>query len=1400
MNFGKSQYITAGEAHTLSSRKNNVFRAFFTTMIASLVLLATVLAIFGGTIVAYADSEEDAKKEISKLADDYIVKNSEGEMDLGATLDIARKDTDPNTFGYILTRLFSTDYINKAPDASKNKQPNNGTNCRVSDPHAGTPLYHNCDVPNMLTEFTQDFLAVIMQNGPIGAEASSSKAGLLNLGLPDNIPGNGAPINPNDRNVKYTGLELFGYNFNYTSYAGEWDHIKVMTAARSMSNFGFIDGMKLGASAVFNGIASGVGTGVTNFVSSLTSGDIFGAIGGFWGGLFESGSSRIVNTVLDTSDQNVFSTHSWYRIGYGSTLYNARELTSDEVAAKAKSELFKMIQGTKPAEAQTPADLESIKGGLPEPKEAISKCLYKNASGVMKEYGATDVPPGATEASCIEQAKKSADAANAARDAANENNSNIPGSIDGGFPVPDVEPKHEWSIDGTQKLETIAMWISNNSATLAIAEKYNMGVTINTDESKRNATVASVRSEWAGKYNDAELEYLKAEQEIIGSDWMNEQLSPGAFEAYVTEDKSRNYNAPWNRFVCTDANGDDIKTASGDRVFLYDYNGNLNSSCKEVRAPIQNGFFGNGSDSAIPNDTRYDMVDTSIFGSIFKVTNIYNVIGNFGLWLSTAATRLSGAIMGLAFSPLLSTFGIDTLVVTGIAALRDSLFFGLMTLLIGVAGIMSLWSAGKNRDYGRQAVSLLIMALTIFTGALLMFMPAKVIQLVDEVPAAIERSIVGNIFSVGNTTTDQLCTASGTPTEVKDTDLEGKVLPYNASEGTRSLLCENWRAFAFNPWVYGQWGTNAANLYASGTNNDNTMQNTNGSLVGNASVKMGGGIDMKNWATYQLDTVTTGTASFDDPKAKNGKVNRNFYKIIDMQAGPNNGAGTDGRYFDTWSGNGIVRPVVGLLGAGVALLGAFTVIVYSFAKIQIAFVITLMLIIMPIMFLMGIHPTAGRMKLKGYFGSIIGLILQRIVLVLLLAVMFRILSEVGTISTDYFMTALFTVIICIAFLKLRKPVLDMVFTGVSNTMGQPIGKQFIDKPKSFVGNQIGGGSLVRNKIQEARSIGGSVATGAIAGIVTGKGVRNSVSQTAKSEISLLKNRQRRAGYGVLQTAAQGVKAGKEAAVEKMDDNVYVSKVKDDVHKNTKQYAQYEEALKTWNTWEKDAIGTEEYAIDPTTQERVAKPQPPGDYRVKDRSIRELRSLSKLAKLQQKTEGKEVGREQAKIESAAAKEIKGNIAKKGDFDEYMSDAERYSRDSDSRIDTSESKRKEAKLASINKKLDKGKTKVAKKDSRQYNRSLLASNEKMKQTLEDIQQRARNYELFLDSQHKTRAAQEQAEYDRKAEEQLEPEGPDVEQEDVDYTDPNQHNYHNPIDDDEIPLPEEPEEPEDYDDRGY
>lgn len=1144
-----AQYISAYDRTsmlTTSNRRSNALVSLLCGLLAVMFLAVTAFSSVAATSIT-AHAEDDGT--ISKLDDaakQYGADPSAKGFD--QSYEKFKKTTvqNPDSFGYVLERLLSTSYINYTPKgvAAEGKS-NPGLNCNTNATGAGTLVYHNCDVPNITTEFLQDSFSLFMPAGPQKAETDVATIDNKWFGLPGNIPGNSVPVNPSLRSVKFTGLELYGYNLKYTNYAGEWDHIKVMTSARALANFGFMDSLKLSVTSVINGVTSGLRTSISNAAGSLSEGDIFGAIGGAFTGIFEGGASGSVNTILDTSDLNVINSNAWYRVGFGQTLYNARELSQEELAASAKGQFLDMLTQTAPSDAEVPQDLQNAQVLPEDPKEAISKCVYKDGSGKDAAYGNVSTPPGPSEEDC----KTTAQAAYDQRVAAHEDARSAWESAhpDENYPTLNDKVTYTWSVDGTQKLETLEAWKSANSSYFTAADKYRMDCNLNTSEADRKNSLASFRACWPAAWSAAASQALKDGQYVLNNDWIKEKVNPEALSSWFGASSDRNFNSPWARYVCVDSSGKDI-LVNGRNVPAYDQTGKLNSKCGPIRAPIQNGFFGNGyiDDPSKPGyvagravaaeDTRNKLVDTSIVAIILPMDEIMNGLANSGLSVAVLTTRISNTVVNLTFSPILQTLGITGQVVEVIKALRDSLFFPLAVLVIAIGGIMFLFKVGKNRDYGQQGISILIMIATFITGAMLMYRPEAMLKAVDEIPAMVEQAVVGSIFSVGSNADDEVCTATGTATAPTGTGLKGETLSYDPKSGTRSLMCENWRVFAFNPYIYGQWGTSFDHLYANSTSKPDKMQNTNEALVGNAAVNMGGGRTVNNWGLYQLDVLSSGTSTDRDFNKPSGFVDSAFYRLVDLQAGPNNGAGTDSRYLQSWSGNnGFERALTGILSALVGIVGMVTVISFSIAKIEITFVSTILLMFLPIMLLVGLHPTAGRMKLKGYIGTIVSLMVQRVVIVILLSIMLKIIIGVGTASTGYLLISFTTTAVCVLFLMHKKEILGMISKSFGEKFGA-FGSGIVDNPRGAVASWMP--LSVRNYAAIGRTATIGITSGAVGSYLAGRGWREGAENARKLEVAKIRNMQRRKGYGALQSLGIAANSGKEDALRraKKDEN------------------------------------------------------------------------------------------------------------------------------------------------------------------------------------------------------------------------------------------------------------------------
>lgn len=1220
-------YIFAKEKNgaILSYRNKNSILSKITTVVFFVLTIALVLSSLSlvnydtthskNTLLTIASaqednadslgkSEDDMKKEIQDQANEYMKDIEEDSDDdtsamdiLGKLLEKAKNDKDPQGFGALVSRIFSAGYLNKTPNAS-NHNGGNGVNCNVFDPKAGTVLYHNCDVPNPMTQFMQTLASSFVQFGPIGAEKTSAALSNTAFGLPDNIPGEGAPILEEDRLNKYTALEIFGYNFRYTSYKGEWDEVKVQNSSRLMTGMGAFDKIRATFKAFATGLGHATEVAVDEFRRKISSGDIASA----FGGLFTPKTELLfatINSLYDTADQNIFNNNAWYRTNFGSTMYGARELSSEEIAAEIQRLLVEYLTGVSVYDVEIPEDLKKIEPAPELPEEAISYC------SVIPQEDPVTPAPGASQGECTAAWELLAASAMAAQ-----------------LPPP---PPMEWSIDGVRKQEPLEVymtdytqwrsdaWDDPNLENYHVVAKESYGIMCypdgaiadwDTSIARRQEYGNQIRACWEEGWQKAVREKLELDQNASTGEQTDSAMNPEEFQKWVAQNpQERNYNAPWRRYVCLNMNGTDMRDAGFNYVYLYKMDGTRNSDCLETRNPIQNGLFGNGYDDSVnvPRDTRNTTEEKTIMNALIPVGDVFNGISNLGLSLSIYATRASNTIMNIAYGTTLDKLGIDVIVVKSIKELRDGAFLPLIVLVAALGAIVLFFRVMKSRKYREGFADMGLLAMTIIIGMVVLSKPQDIVDGVQEVPATVEKGILSAVFGSDGQEDDMLCTTSAKATSTEKNELGKESL---SDDSVRRLLCENWRVGAYNVWSFGQFGVSPNKL------NVKNMQNTNGEKVGNAQVHLGNGDYMNNWALYQLKTTTSGTASFADPSKNNGGISRDFYRIVDLQAGINNGAGTDDRYFAAWSGqNSSERLTASIFGAFSSIATAVTVIVYSIAKIQVSITLSLMLMVMPFMFLIGIHPTTGRNKMKNYFLTLLALMGQSVVLAALLAVMFKIMIGFGQASDNVSLATVSSGVVALVFFGMRKSVLGMVFDGVRKATGQA---PMFNADKQTDGTVPG---YLANKLQRAGRAVNSTTGGMIGGFAAGglSGAEPSMKRAFNSQMAYVRRMQRYKGKGAVQTFTEGFSNASKEAKNDMNQDMFIQDMREDALKETREYKEFarkQQEYEDFNGEEKQTFGgLGKMAPDGTF---LVKPKEPKVLDSKQLSRRQARKVSKKA--------------------------------------------------------------------------------------------------------------------------------------------------------------------------------------------
>lgn len=1098
--------------------KKNIIAAILSSLVVFAILFGTAATTYleiDRARVAHAD-EEDQKQKLLDAAREFGAGGDQENFEKSITKAFVNGEgkDDYNNFGYVLRRLFTIHYMNK----TEKGVPAGGFKkrdyiCDLNEPGAGTIVYHNCDIPNIITEFLQGIVFMATPGGIQGGTTQSAKLP-LNFGASSYIPGEEVPVDPNARGAKYTALELYGYNLRYTTYFGEWDNIQVMTQARALANFGIMDGLRLGFASVINGITGGLEAGINGAIEGFKNG---GVLGGLWGGVsstFRGSSAAVLNTILDTSDLNVANMYGWKREGFGRTAYNTRELTQDEVQRNIYLMVADYLNKVKPVDAVLPQEFLDIQN-IPElPKEAISKCtIYfeRNGKETSQQWGSTTTAPGPTEAECKAQAI----------------------SVK---PTDWTKEKYTWSKEGTQKEETLKQWKENNSEFFDAAIKYTIECEIDENkESTKDEELAAFASCWGPKWEASKKRVLKDEQTTIVDDWWKDRLSQKEIKKYIAENPDMNPSAPWNRYVCLDSEGKEqvIKEVTlGDvdtqKLFKVAYNsrGQLKEGCMPIRPPIQNGFFGNGYQDGVkvPVDTRNEVSTLAGLPIIYNPVVAGNAFANIGLSVSQFSTKISNTVIGVAFSPMLDKLGVKDKVVFLIENFRDSLYFPLITMVIAAGALYIFFSTLKNRNYSQGLISLLMIVITFVGSVIVLYKPNLLVRIVDEGPAYVETTIVGTLFGLTSEDNDALCTATQSPpAEGEWVDIEGKSLT-NPQSNVRTMQCQVWRTWVLEPWVGGQFGTGYDNVNAR--NSESTggkLQNSaaNATLVGDASVNMGGGVIINNWALYQIEVMTSGTTTHLDTSETTGRTSKELYRLVDVQAGPNNGAGTDSTYFEAWTGvNPLSRIMIALISVPSSIIGLVAIVLFAMTKLILTFTSIILLMMLPIMLLIGAFPNMGRTQLKGYVGTLISLMYQRIILVTLLALMLRITVSFAAAMSSPIMASFMTLVLSSLFIMKRKDLLKLAHADVQKSMGSHFTSAFArDEDAGFKKFRDSLPRGVQNYYDRNQAARRGMVAGAVGGFMAGgrAGAVDGARNQMKARKDAIARTQRRTGLGSIAT-------------------------------------------------------------------------------------------------------------------------------------------------------------------------------------------------------------------------------------------------------------------------------------------
>ena len=830
----------------------------------------------------------------------------------------------------------------------------------------------NCDVPGIGTEGVQDLLALFDGHGVEHADRQTAKTP-FGLGVATELlPTNDVPVKDSDRAYKYSGLELFGYNLHWSEYNGEWDHIKVNTSVRMKSSMTFSQGLKTLGQAVSEGISAFSGSISHDVGSKFKSGDWLGGVLSAINPLTYIGAAgagigtamyRTLTNVMNGFEFTALKNGNWYRPDFAAeTQYGVRTLTQVEknaiVIAKVRKITEGSVKGLSNADDLLNYDEATERTRLsPPPAPSVEEC--KNCMGSAGENG---------------RAQSWGNWKNANKDKLENVGRNELGL--------DVDSFDSVAGDSKKKYD-------------ALLKAWNSAV---------DAKVSQGRADKVNSSYDA----------IAGTltDSIKNQVSDEIM------------NRPAQAWLyCTDRNGDpsgepadaDVKEAVKAGLMTnpgkeaYGPNGDQAWQCDQPERPtIVGGLLGSSRKNVSGKyvDTRRTAyMGVNVLDML--VGNKIDGLGQAALTWSQNVTMVLNTIIGWCFQPLLDQLGIKDVIVDWMGKLRDTIYFQLVVLMIAFAGliIMRKLVTGHPIDSFKQIA---VVILTFGLGVMLLFSPKNMVALVDDVPTALERAAIGTIFQ--SSSNDVLCSTTGSPkgtvSAVKTfNDIFGNDTKFNPDSQVRTLQCRVWETFVVAPWSYGQWGTNINQLWADGYAGTQQISSNSGQLdvsddvaklVGNAAVKMGGGVTINNWGVYQIYTQTSGTSTTEDADRPVKTTDKNIYRIVDAQAGPDNGAGRDSTHFAAWSGRTGNKLLVGFSALALSVIGLLAIGGLALKKLEYTFMSIILLLCSPFILLMGLLPGKNQLRLRQYGFEILGLCIKRVVTVVFMCVTLEIMLEVAS--------------------------------------------------------------------------------------------------------------------------------------------------------------------------------------------------------------------------------------------------------------------------------------------------------------------------------------------------------------------------------------------------------------------
>lgn len=484
------------------------------------------------------------------------------------------------------------------------------------------------------------------------------------------------------------------------------------------------------------------------------------------------------------------------------------------------------------------------------------------------------------------------------------------------------------------------------------------------------------------------------------------------------------------------------------------------------------------------------------------------------------------AIIFFSFSNVPEVMGFDKLV-GGDKGVFSALFDGIFSPLLVIAFLFTagyiFWFGAVKRQFRSAVTELgysLLMVLIAFTMAAI---PAKTIAFPNQVATAGQALIIsamgGQLHS-----TDGMCKRGATTTEITSSGgraTDDTSILEEANKNIRAAIgCTYWENFLLRPWSEGQFGVTYDQLWAKGHSSEATsstletpgeISNDNEEMVGKATVPLGGGQYMHNWAILQISTLTNAHAQIDaqtnDPTHYTNGVASDLWRLVDALSNYDEESKLDvvyqheiaghstieykaqkrenvpSEHWAQWVGNNNVNRM-GIAGSSILISGVAVAIPLVFALMSAVYSVGISLImsLAPFMLLMGVWGARGRRYFLSWVSMLLNAVMSRIIYGALLVLTLIAQTALLQMSAEMNFWAILVsmTLIGVVMWKSRSKILALFATfnygdghlqnigdQATKQVGAKANKYVINKPLNYaasmsgavIGAKLGGGTI-----------------------------------------------------------------------------------------------------------------------------------------------------------------------------------------------------------------------------------------------------------------------------------------------------------------------------------------------------